>query len=114
MRKLLKLVRKWVGILRGGCKKCGRITRIGDWPFCHGDPAEHGNDGRYGHTPFEEYIDPHILPHSDSRAHETGVHPVLGRITGTRITSREQRRKIMKEQGLDWAGREHGTGGMEV
>lgn len=97
------------------CDACGAELKVGDWPFCKGDPSDHVNDGSFGFPPFEPYIDPHILPHSDPRAHSTGFNKHLGRnLTGTLIESREQRRKIMKEQNLDWAPRAYGTGGSEV
>lgn len=24
------------------CPRCGHVVAVGEWPFCHGDPAEHG------------------------------------------------------------------------
>lgn len=90
------------------CASCSQPRVAGDWPSC-----PHGA-GSFGHTPFDPYIDPHILPYSDPRSHEVGFNRHLGRqITGTRITSREQRKRLMKEAGVDWAPRQYGMGGTE-
>ncbi len=43
------------------CDCCGGDIEIGDWPFCHGDPAEHGQPyGMLGG--FKERIDEMIAP----------------------------------------------------
>lgn len=96
------------------CDECHSKVFVGDWPFCKGSASDHKPGGKFGHTPFAEYLDPHILPYSDPRARETGYVPGLGReVMGTRITSREQRRKLMKENNLDFAPRPMGEGGTE-
>jgi len=96
------------------CDKCRSQVSIGDWPYCKGSANDHKPGGKGGYAPFEEYIDPHILPYSDSRARETGFNRHLGRnIMGTRITSREQRRKLMKDNNIDFAPRPYGGGGSE-
>lgn len=93
------------------CDACGKERVVGADPYCpHG-----GGFGAGLYDPFTPYVDPHLLPASDPRAKDVEFNKNLGReIKGVRITSREQRRALMKEQGLDWAGRSHGTGGMEV
>lgn len=98
------------------CDECGAKLRIGDWPFCKGDPLAHkpGQSG-FGFDPFTPYVDPHILPFSDPRAHAEEFNAALGRVVrGTKIESREQRKALMREQGLDWAGRTCESGGREV
>lgn len=110
MKGKVKLNGRWV--YRNSvtvCDSCGKRWAIGEWPHC-----PHGY-GKHGHAPFTSYVDPHILPDSDPRAQHTEFNKNLGfKVKGTLIESREQRKALMKEQGLDWAGREHGTGGMEV
>lgn len=90
----------------GRCVECGSQRESGDWPWC-----PHDRDGKYGHTPFQSYIDPHLLPYKDPRAHETEFNERLGRmVTGVRVTSREQRRRLMKETNTEWAPRPQGEG----
>lgn len=88
------------------CDGCGEEYGIGEWPYC-----PHGGLGGGGYAPFASYVDPHLLPHQDSRAHSTEFNERLGRhVTGVKIESREQRRKIMREQNIDWASRPQGEG----
>jgi len=99
------------------CDICGAELIIGGGPgeWCKGDPEYHKPMKIHGlFDPFTPYVDPHILPFGDPRANVEGVHPVLGKIRGTLIESREQRRAIMKEQNLDWAPRPYGEGGSEI
>ncbi len=96
------------------CDRCGAILRVGDWPFCKGDPIDHVSSKGFGFDPFVPYVDPNILPHSDPRARHEGVTHDGRRVRGTLIESRSQRRQIMKEQNLDWAPRPYGEGGSEV
>lgn len=43
------------------CEKCGGEFGVGQWPFCHGDPKEHGiPQGMLGQ--FAERWDEHIAP----------------------------------------------------
>lgn len=88
------------------CDACGAQRTVGQNPFC-----PHDGFGAALQEPFTEYVDPHLLPHSDPRAHDSEFNPRLGRVvTGVRITSREQRRRIMKETNTDWAPRPQGEG----
>jgi hypothetical protein len=93
------------------CDKCGGTVHIGDWPFCKGGPDDHRPGGGFGFDPFTPYLDPHI----DPNGRDVKFVPSLGRkMQGTWITSREQRRAIMKANNLEWAGRPMGEGGNEV
>lgn len=92
------------------CDRCGAQVQVGDWPFCKGDPKDHENGGSYGFSPFEPYVDPNILPNGK----DVGYNRHLGRmVTGTLIESREQRKRIMRENNIEWAGRTVDTGGRE-
>jgi hypothetical protein len=92
------------------CEVCNRPRSPGDWPWC-----PHGSPRNFGFDPFTPYVDPNILPWTDPRAQHEVFSPIFRRkIKGTLITSREQRKAIMKEQGLDWAPRTHESGGREV
>lgn len=87
------------------CDACGEDVAVGDWPFC-----PHGTPGNFGFDPFTPYLDPHIDPHGK----DVAFVPSLGRkMRGTMITSREQRRNLMKQNNLDWAPRPMGEGGTE-
>ena len=65
------------------CDSCGEMIQPGHWPFC---PHEILTDGKcqLGDEPIEPYWDENL-----------GADPVY-------ITSRGQRRKIMREEGLDY------------
>jgi hypothetical protein len=105
----LKLFGSKTGSAKTKCDDCGQEIRIGEWPFC-----PHGAPGRFGYDSFASYVDPNILPDSDPRARDVEFNKNLGRhVKGTLITSRAQRRKLMKEQNLEFAGRPYGTGGTE-
>lgn len=34
------------------CPRCGRVLLVGDFPFCKGEPRDHGT---YAHRPFTPY-----------------------------------------------------------
>jgi hypothetical protein len=38
------------------CDKCGHVVRIGDFPYCGGDPRGHG-PWRTADEPIEEFVD---------------------------------------------------------
>jgi len=99
------------------CDICGAKLVVGGGPgeWCKGNPEYHKPMKMHGlYDPFTPYVDPHLLPYSDPRAHETEFNKNLGRhVRGVRITSREQRRKLMKENGIDFAPRPYGSGGTE-
>lgn len=93
------------------CVDCGEERTPGDYPFCKGG---HTGRGGGGYGKFVKYVDPNILPAEDPRACHEGVDGAGRRFKGTLIESREQRRHLMKEQNLEWAGRPVGEGGTEV
>lgn len=90
------------------CDECGGTYRIGEWPWCRGT-GDHSR-GEYGYEPMHEYVDEHLLPPDDPRAHDIGPNGAGEIVRGVRITSREERRAIMREQGIDWHGRRYGSG----
>jgi hypothetical protein len=91
------------------CEECGGELLVGSWPFCNGDPKKHEPGPFFGHyAPFPSYVDEHILPDSDPRAQDIGPNGAGETVRGIRIDSRDQRRRLMKEQGLDWHGRVYG------
>ena len=66
------------------CDKCGAELKVGEWPFCNGDPAAHILATNFGEQPLEPYID-----------HNLGPEPV-------EITTRSQRRAIMARQHFEY------------
>jgi hypothetical protein len=65
------------------CEECGGEIRIGDYPFCKGDPSRHARPlNRY--IPFSPRIDPNISPNG----------PV-------EITSLRQWDRVLKENNLE-------------
>ncbi len=93
------------------CVDCGEERTVGDYPFCKGG---HRGRGSGGYDKFVKYVDPNILPADDPRAQHEGGDASGRRFKGALIESREQRRHLMKEQHLEWAGRPAGEGGTEV
>lgn len=94
----LREFREFVG-LRGlpanaeRCEKCNGFVSIGDFPFCKGNPEDH-SPGSTGIEKALDYMDPHISPSGP-------VH----------ITSRSQRRALMKANGLEELGVKRGMPG---
>ena len=86
------------------CEKCGAELKIGSWPFCKGAQNDHA-PGMFGFDPFQSYVDEHIL--SDGK--DIGPNLAGEIVQGTRIDTRSERRKIMKEEGLEWKGRKYGS-----
>jgi len=75
------------------CDECGMIYTIGEWFRC-----PHGCVSRFGEDPFDSYVDIQILDRKDPRIdakNELGIPGVL-------ITSRSQRRQLMKEKALQY------------
>jgi len=68
----------WVG-LPVICEKCGADLHVGEWPWCPHEQAPH-----FGEEPMESYVDENIAPD-----------PV-------EITTRGQRRAIMRESNLEY------------
>ena len=66
------------------CSECGGKIEVGDWPFCGGDPAAHVPAKHFGEEPLTPYYDEHISPE------------------GAEIRTRGERRRIMRENGLDY------------
>lgn len=85
------------------CEACGGERRVGDWPFCKGDPSDHA-PGKFGHDPFPGYVDEHIL----EGGNDIGPNGAGEIVRGTRIDTRSQRRKLMKEANLEFKGRRYG------
>jgi len=84
------------------CDECGNDYRVGDWPWCGGG-GEH-RPGRYGFEPFRDYVDEHILEGGT----DVGLNGAGEVVRGTRITSREQRRAIMRANKIEFGGRRYG------
>lgn len=77
----------------GKCDLCGKELKVGDWPFCpHPSTAE--GMGMLGK--FSPYFDEHVS-HS-----------------GAWVTSLAQRKRLMKENALDYRGKKVGMPGCEV
>jgi hypothetical protein len=79
------------------CEKCGGEYGIGDFPFCKGDPSQHGAMSGYD-DPFEPYVDVQLLDRKDPRCNGINERGVKG-IT---INSRSERRSLMKQLGLQY------------
>lgn len=84
------------------CDDCGKRYGVGDWPHCKGT-GDH-SPGKYGHNPFPEYVDEHIL----EGGKDVGPNGAGETVRGTRISSRDQRRQIMKENQIEFGGRRYG------
>ena len=52
------------------CEKCGTTVRIGQFPICHGDPAEHG-PWTGAEEPMEEMADEHLTDQAGEEKHFT-------------------------------------------
>ena len=79
------------------CARCCARVHIGDFPFCKGNKTDHGP--MYGFDEaFEPYVDCQLLPQKDPRCNSKDE---LGRV-GVMINSRSERRRIMKEQELQY------------
>lgn len=90
------------------CEKCGEEVQVGDWPYCpHGALRE----GQGGFGPMEAYVDADILDRKDPRVANYGYRTAEGR-PGLLIETRSDRRKLMRELGLQY-GSNH-PGGREV
>jgi hypothetical protein len=79
------------------CEKCGSVYGKGGFPFCKGYPESHGKMHGFDEA-FEPYVDVQLLDRKDPRCtavNEQGVR-------GVPISSRSERRQIMKEQGLQF------------
>ena len=79
------------------CDACGGELKVGDWPFCRGDSSKHVPAPGFGDEPLD-YIDVQLLDRNDPRCDAVNE---LG-IRGVHITSRGQRREIMRELGLQY------------
>jgi hypothetical protein len=79
------------------CEKCGGTYAEGDYPFCKGYPESHGPMGGH-YEPMTPYVDIQLLDRKDPRCTDVNE---LG-IRGVPITTRGDRHRIMKEQGLQF------------
>ncbi len=66
------------------CERCGGVVRVGDWPFCRGNPSAHVPALNFGEEPLEAYVDNHV----DKVPRE--------------ITTRSERRRIMAKNNLEY------------
>ena len=67
------------------CDECGTtLTAPNLWPFCGGDPKKHARVEHFGDAPLEGYVDTNLGPKD------------------IEITTRGQRRQIMRENGLEY------------
>jgi len=64
------------------CDKCGVTLKVGDWPFCDGDPTKHVCAIGFGEQPLTRYYD-----------HELEAE----------VSTRGERRSLMGKKGLDYA-----------
>jgi hypothetical protein len=83
------------------CDDCGISLRVGDWPYCGGNPSKHVSSveerlGMLGE--FHPYLDEDLNP---------GRGPV-------EIRSLAQRQRLMREQGVDYRGVKAGMPGSMV
>jgi hypothetical protein len=79
------------------CEKCGAEFGIGDFPFCRGRKEDHGRMSGFDEA-FTPYVDAQLLDRKDPRC--TSVNELGWR--GVPINSRSERKKLMKELGLDY------------
>lgn len=79
------------------CEKCGGDYYEGDYPFCKGNPKDHGPMSGFD-EPFEPYVDVQLLDRKDPRC--DGVNEMGMR--GVTIHSRSERREWMKKLGLQY------------
>ena len=86
------------------CEKCGGEYGIGDFPFCKGNPDDHGPMHGFDDA-FEPYVDIQLLQKKDPRNTDTNE---IG-IRGVPINSRSERRALMKEQGLQYGTQKFDT-----
>ena len=69
------------------CSDCGGDLKFGDWPFCNGDPQSHVPAPNFGEEPIEPYVDWQLSSNTEDEPE---------------ITTRGQRRQIMRENGLEY------------
>lgn len=79
------------------CDKCGSEYGIGDFPFCKGDPKDHGQMHGFDEG-FTPYVDIQLLDKKDPRCTSTNEFGMRG----VPINSRSERRQLMKELGLQF------------
>lgn len=67
------------------CDECGTVlTEMNIWPFCRGDASKHVRVEHFGDDSIEGYIDTNLGPQD------------------VEITTRGQRRAIMRKNGLEY------------
>lgn len=98
-------------VLDDPCIRCGKIIEVGDWPSCTGDPSDHVMEHAFGYNPMEPYVDADILDRKDPRVEKGGYRNAEGR-AGILIETRSDRKRLMKERGLQFGGNH--PGGREV
>jgi len=82
------------------CDRCGSELRVGDWPFCSGDPSAHVHMDRcqMGEEPIQAYVDEHVAPGGRDVGHDSEGNPYLGHL----ITTRGERRRLMSRNHSDY------------
>jgi hypothetical protein len=80
------------------CDTCGNEFGVGDWPWC---PHEFIG-GDFGEEPLEPYMDEHITKKSAPGESPEPYGPV--------ITTRGERRKLMREQNLEYRPKQYPYG----
>jgi len=79
------------------CEKCGGEYGIGGFPFCKGNPDDHGEMHGFDDA-FEPYVDVQLLDRKDPRCNAVNERGSKGIM----INSRSERRHLMKELGLQF------------
>lgn len=89
------------------CERCGQIYSIGDWPYC-----PHGEMRTFGNNPFKEYVDENLAP--DHLNPKTQGLSLGGKhVVGVRVTSRDQRKMLMRAGKLEFRSPKRGMPGCE-
>jgi hypothetical protein len=70
---------------------------VGAFPWCKGNPDDHGEMSGFDDG-FEPYVDTQILDRKDPRCDSVDPRGVRGVL----INSRSERRRLMKEQNLQY------------
>lgn len=79
------------------CEKCGSNYTAGQFPFCKGIAANHGQMHGFDDA-FEPYVDTQLLDRKDPRCDSVDSRGVRGVF----ISSRSERRELMKSLGLQF------------
>lgn len=90
------------------CDECGGQVRVGDWPFCKGDPSKHVSDGAGHLEPWKPYYDDHVAPPPKLFGEHDGFsNPKLPNYVwgkGYEIRHRDDRKRLMKLNRMEERG----------